>query len=194
MSAEIVFMAGPLRALADRRRRRSRAQAIASATSACAAEGWAASADRARSRVGGRQMRRRQARVRRMRRRPARRMALPLRTGVHASSVSTHRSMIGRQRQVRSRLPCRIVADGRAPVPRADVLADVAAVDLRARIAGRSVSSTIVARLDGQVRQAAGRVDRPGFDDGAGRTGLEQRVQVPHWSTAGRVGLERRRW
>ena len=54
----------------------------------------------------------------------------------------------------------------RAPVPRTHVLADVAAVDLRAnRRPQRLVHRA--ARLDREIRQAARRVDDVGLDDGA---------------------------
>src|SRR5690606_7375825 len=69
-------------------------------------------------------------------------------------------------------LPCRVVAHGRATVPGADVLTDIAPIHMMTDCGG-ACSRQIAAMLDRQVRQTPPRVELIGLDDGAGRTGLD---------------------
>src|SRR5690606_39038205 len=70
------------------------------------------------------------------------------------------------------RLPALVVADGRAPVPRTDVLADVAAEDAR-RQAVAPLFLYRTAHFDREIRQATRGVQLVGGDDGARATGVE---------------------
>ena len=106
--------------------------------------------------------------------------------------VVAHRPQVPHERAVqrRPRLPGGIVAPGGRLVPRADVLADVAAEDAGADRGPERVRN-LTPQLDREIGQAPPRVEHVRFDDGAGRTCLDAERAGSAAVEDGFVGCER---